>query len=147
MLDRTDSALLTALNRDGRASQRELAAATGVALGTVSNRLRRLHETGVLRGFLPDIDAEQAGFTLTTIMQMRIAKGQIIAVQASVAEHPRVFGVYDVTGEWDSLVIARVRDRAEMDAVIKSTLSQPHIERTNTSLVLNTVKQEPRIII
>ena len=118
MLDRTDSALLTALNRDGRASQRELAAATGVALGTVSNRLRRLHETGVLRGFLPDIDAEQAGFTLTTIMQMRIAKGQIIAVQASVAEHPRVFGVYDVTGEWDSLVLARFRDRAEMDAFI-----------------------------
>ncbi|MDP7591053.1 MAG: winged helix-turn-helix transcriptional regulator, partial [Candidatus Poseidoniia archaeon] len=67
MLDRTDSALLTALNADGRASQRELATATGVALGTVSNRLRRLHETGVLRGFLPDIDAEQAGFTLTAI--------------------------------------------------------------------------------
>ena len=147
MLDRTDSALLAALNADGRASQRELAAATGVALGTVSNRLRRLHETGALRGFLPDIDAEQAGFTLTAIMQLRIAKGQIIAVQASVAEHPRVFGVYDVTGEWDSLVLARFRDRAEMDAFIKSTLSQPHIERTNTSLVLNTVKQEPRIVI
>ena len=147
MLDRTDSALLAALNADGRASQRELAAVTGVALGTVSNRLRRLHETGVLRGFLPDIDAEQAGFTLTAIMQLRIAKGQIIAVQASVAEHPRVFGVYDVTGEWDSLVLARFRDRAEMDAFIKSTLSQPHIERTNTSLVLNTVKQEPRVVI
>ncbi len=147
MLDRTDSALLAALNADGHASQRELAAATGVALGTVSNRLRRLHETGVLRGFLPDIDAEQAGFTLTAIMQLRIAKGQIIAVQAFVAEHPRVFGVYDVTGEWDSLVLARFRDRAEMDAFIKSTLSQPHIERTNTSLVLNTVKQEPRVVI
>ena len=147
MPDKTDRALLEALNRDGRASQRELAAATGVALGTVSNRLRRLQEAGVLRGFLPDIDAEQAGFTLTAIMQMRISKGHIIAVQASVAEHPRVFGVYDVTGEWDSLVLARLRDRAEMDTFIKSTLSQPHIERTNTSLVLNTVKQEPRVVI
>ncbi len=147
MPDKTDRALLEALNRDGRASQRELATATGVALGTVSNRLRRLHETGIIRGFLPDIDAEQAGFSLTAVMQMRIAKGQIIAVQASVAEHPRVFGVYDVTGEWDSLVLARFHDRAEMDAFIKSTLSQPHIERTNTSLVLNTVKQEPRVVI
>ena len=147
MPDKTDRALLEALNRDGRASQRELAAATGVALGTVSNRLRRLQEAGVLRGFLPDIDAEQAGFTLTAIKQMRISKGHIIAVQASVAAHPRVFGVYDVTGEWDSLVLARFRDRAEMDTFIKSTLSQPHIERTNTSLVLNTVKQEPRVVI
>ena len=147
MPDKTDRALLEALNRDGRASQRELAAATGVALGTVSNRLRRLQEAGVLRGFLPDIDAERVGFTLTAVMQMRIAKGQIIAVQASVAEHPRVFGVYDVTGEWDSLVLARFRDRAEMDTFIKSTLSQSHIERTNTSLVLNTVKQEPRVVI
>ncbi|MDP6534710.1 MAG: Lrp/AsnC family transcriptional regulator [Candidatus Poseidoniia archaeon] len=147
MPDKTDRALLEALNRDGRASQRELAAATGVALGTVSNRLRRLQEAGVLRGFLPDIDAERAGFTLTAIMQMRISKGHIIAVQAYVAEHPRVFGVYDVTGEWDSLVLARFRDRAEMDTFIKSTLSQPYIERTNTSLVLNTVKQEPRVVI
>ena len=76
-----------------------------------------------------------------------IKKGTLMDVQASIANHSRVFGVYDVTGEWDSLILARFKNREEMDNFIKTTLSQEHIERTSTSLVLNTVKEEPRIIL
>ena len=68
-------------------------------------------------------------------------------VQASIAKHPRVYAVYDITGEWDSLVLARFKDREEMDQFIKTVLSQRNIERTSTSLVLNNVKEEPRVIV
>ena len=147
MLNKTDSALVTALNDDGRASQRELASSTKVALGTVSNHLKKLESEKVIRGYLPDIDPEKVGFTLTAVMHVRISKGHIMEVQSSIAEHSRVFGVYDVTGEWDSMVLARFTNREEMDSFIKTTLSQQNIERTNTSLVLNTVKEESRIIL
>ena len=145
MLNKTDSALVTALNDDGRASQRELASSTKVALGTVSNHLKKLESEKVIRGYLPDIDPEKVGFTLTAVMHVRISKGHIMEVQSSIAEHSRVFGVYDVTGEWDSMVLARFTNREEMDSFIKTALSQKNIERTNTSLVLNTVKEESRI--
>ena len=147
MLNKTDSALVTALNDDGRASQRELASSTKVALGTVSNHLKKLESEKVIRGYLPDIDPEKVGFTLTAVMHVRISKGHIMEVQSSIAEHSRVFGVYDVTGEWDSMVLARFTNREEMDSFIKTALSQNNIERTNTSLVLNTVKEESRIIL
>jgi len=147
MLNKTDSALITALNDDGRASQRELASSTKVALGTVSNHLKKLESEKIIRGYLPDIDPEKVGFTLTAVMHVRISKGHIMEVQSSIAEHPRVFGVYDVTGEWDSMVLARFTNREEMDSFIKTALSQKNIERTNTSLVLNTVKEESRIIL
>ena len=78
---------------------------------------------------------------------LRIKKGTLIDVQSSIAEHSRVFGVYDVTGEWDSLILARFKNREEMDNFIKTTLSQEYIERTSTSLVLNTVKEEPRVLL
>ena len=68
-------------------------------------------------------------------------------VQASIANHPRVFGVYDVTGEWDSLILARFKNREEMDEFIKTTLSQKNIERTSTSLVLNNVKEDMRVTV
>jgi len=84
---------------------------------------------------------------LTAVMHVRISKGHIMEVQSSIAEHSRVFGVYDVTGEWDSMVLARFTNREEMDSFIKTALSQKNIERTNTSLVLNTVKEESRIIL
>ena len=147
MLNKTDSALVTALNADGRASQRELASSTKVALGTVSNHLKKLESEKIIRGYLPDIDPEKVGFTLTAVMHVRISKGHIMEVQSSIAEHPRVFGVYDVTGEWDSMILARFTNREEMDSFIKTALSQKNVERTNTSLVLNTVKEESRIIL
>ena len=147
MLNKTDAALITALNDDGRASQRELASSTKVALGTVSNHLKKLESEKIIRGYLPDIDPEKVGFTLTAVMHVRISKGHIMEVQSSIAEHPRVFGVYDVTGEWDSMVLARFTNREEMDSFIKTALSQKNIERTNTSLVLNTVKEESRVIL
>ena len=68
-------------------------------------------------------------------------------VQASIAKHSRVYAVYDITGEWDSLVLARFKDREEMDQFIKTVLSQKNIERTSTSLVLNNVKEEPRVML
>ncbi len=143
----TDSELLRCLNSNGKASQRELAASTGVALGTVSNHIKGLERNKIIRGYFPDLDPEKIGFTLTAMMHLRISKGKIMDIQSSIAKHPRVFGVYDITGEWDSLILARFKSREEMDSFIKTTLSQKNIERTSTSLVLNTVKEEPRVLL
>ena len=142
-----DSELLRCLNKNGRASQRELAATTGVALGTVNSHIKNLEKEKIIKGYYAHIDPEKIGFTLTAIINLRITKGKIMDLQATIAKHPRVFGVYDVTGEWDSLVLARFKDREEMDSFIKTTLSQKNIERTSTSLVLNTVKEEPRVLL
>tara|TARA_B100001094_G_scaffold158287_1_gene153224 strand:- start:501 stop:947 length:447 start_codon:yes stop_codon:yes gene_type:complete len=146
-LSSKDSELLAQLSKNGKASQRELAKETGVALGTVNAHVKLLEKNKIIKGYLADIDPEKVGFNLTAIINLRIEKGTLMDVQASIANHPRVFGVYDVTGEWDSLILARFKDRTEMDLFIKTTLSQEYIERTSTSLVLNTVKEEPRVIL
>ena len=142
-----DSELLKYLSKNGKASQRELAEVTGLALGTVSNHLKMLEKNKIIKGYSANIDPEKVGFTLSATIHLRITKGKIMDVQASIAKHPRVYIVYDITGEWDSLVLARFKNREEMDEFIKTTLSQKNIERTSTSLVLNNVKEEMRVII
>ncbi len=146
-LNYKDSELLKHLSKNGKASQRELSDLTGFALGTISNHMKELEKKKIIKGYYADIDAEKAGFTLTATINLRITKGKIMDVQSSIAKHPRVFAVYDITGEWDSLVLARFKNREEMDEFIKNTLSQKNIERTSTSLVLNNVKEEMRVII
>ena len=146
-LNYKDSELLKHLSKNGKASQRELAELTGLALGTVSNHLKVLEKNKIIKGYSANIDPEKVGFTLSATIHLRITKGKIMDVQASIAKHPRVYIVYDITGEWDSLVLARFKDREEMDEFIKTTLSQKNIERTSTSLVLNNVKEEMRVII
>ena len=147
VLNEIDSELLVQLSKNGKASQRALAKETGAALGTVNAHVKQLENRKISKGYFANIDPEKVGFKLTAIINLRIKKGTLIDVQASIAKHSRVFGVYDVTGEWDSLILARFKDREEMDKFIKTTLSQKHIERTSTSLVLNTVKEEPRVML
>jgi len=147
VLNYKDSELLKHLSKNGKASQRELAEVTGLALGTVSNHLKVLEKDKIIKGYSANIDPEKVGFTLSATIHLRITKGKIMDVQASIAKHPRVYVVYDITGEWDSLVLARFKNREEMDEFIKTTLSQKNIERTSTSLVLNNVKEDMRVTV
>ena len=141
MIDDTDRRILAVLLADARTSMRSIAEEVGVALRTVSNRVKRMEEMGVIHGYGVHIDAEKVGWTMTVLCGLRIEKGRLMEVQRRIAEDSRVFGIYDVTGEFDSMVLARVRDRAHLDDLSKTVLSSEGIIRTVTHVVLNTVKQ------
>ena len=144
-LDEVDRQLISALVEDGRASHREIAERTGISLATVNRRIRTLEDRGVIRGYTALVDPDAAGWHLSVIIGLRIDKGHLRTVQQKMAKDPRVFGVYDVTGEWDGVVLARLKDRIDLDDLAKTTLSQPHVQRTNTMVVLETVLEEKRV--
>ena len=146
-LDATDLRILRSLNQDARKSYRDIARELEIALSTVSARVRRLEESGIVTGYVPVVDPARLGFDLIVVIGVKIAHGKLLEVQSRVAKSPRVFAVYDVTGEWDSVVLARFHDRDELNAFIKDLLANPHIERTATQLVLNTIKEEKRIVL
>ncbi len=141
-LDETDKQLIEALQGDGRLSMRALADLVGVALGTVSNRLGKLEENGVITGYTVTLDADKIGWEMSVVVGLRIVKGELLPVQRLIADDPRVFAVYDVTGEMDSLVFARVSDRDDLDDFTKTVLSTEGVERSTTMVVLNTVKEQ-----
>lgn len=141
-LDEQDRRLLRELVADGRASHRELAERTGYSLATVNRRVRQLEADGIVRGYTALVDPEAAGWTLTAVIGLRIDKGHVRSVHEKISTDPRIFGVYDITGEWDGLVLVRLRGREDLDDLVKTTLSLPHIQRTNTMVVLKTVLEK-----
>ncbi|MCH2267794.1 Lrp/AsnC family transcriptional regulator [Candidatus Thalassarchaeum betae] len=143
MLDETARRILSVLQRDARTSMRKISEEVGVSLGTVSNRVRRLEKIGVIRGYTVLLDPEKVGWDLNIVVGLRIQKGRLIEIQEKIAEDPRVYGVYDVTGDFDSMVVARARDRSDLDELSKNVMSIDGIERSVTHLVLNTVKESP----
>ena len=142
-LDETDLRLLSLLNEDARQSQRQLARELGVAQGTVTNRIRRLEDGGVISGYSAVLNPEKVGWTMTIVAGLRIVKGRMIDVQQKIAADPRVFAVYDVTGDWDSMVLARVKDRKDLDNLTKTVFTLDGVARSFTHVVLNTVKEDP----
>lgn len=141
-LDDQDRRILRELTLDGRASHRELAERTGLSLATVNRRVRALEASKAIRGYTALIDPEAAGWTLTAVIGLRIDKGHVRSVHEKISVDPRIFGVYDITGEWDGLVLVRLRGREDLDDLVKTTLSLPHIQRTNTMVVLKTVLEK-----
>jgi DNA-binding Lrp family transcriptional regulator len=109
-MDDVDRRILRVLEADARTSLRKIAEEVGVALGTVSNRVRRLESLGVIRGYTVLLDPHKAGWGLSVVIGLRIEKGRLMEIQEKIAKDNRVYGVYDVTGEYDSMVLARASD-------------------------------------
>ncbi len=125
---------------------RSIAEQAGVSLGTVSNRVRRLEKAGVIRGYSVLLDPELSGWELTVVIGLRIEKGRLIEIQEKIAKDNRVYGAYDVTGEFDSMIIARARDRRDLDDLSKNVISIDGVESSVTHLVLNTVKESSTVL-
>jgi DNA-binding Lrp family transcriptional regulator len=146
-MDDLDLQILESLNENARKSFRDIARELKVSLSTVSNRIHRLEEEGVITGYAPILDPQKMGHELQVVVGIRISKGKLINTQEKIAKDERVFAVYDVTGDWDSVVMARFRNRDGLDKFIKKVLSMEYIERSNTHVVLNTVKDEKRVTV
>lgn len=143
-LDDLDKDLLIQLNINARRSHRELALELKVSPTTVSARLAQLELDGVIRGYIPLLDDELLGWDLWAVIGIWISKGRLKEVEERLARDPHAYAIYDVTGDTDALLIGRFRDRRDLDRFVKGILQDPHVERTNTQVVLNRVKDDRR---
>ncbi len=139
--------IVRALNQNSRKSFREVAKEIGTSAPAVINKVKRLEKEGAIKGYIPVLDPEYFGFTLMAVVALRISDGKLIEAQEKIAEDPRVLAIYDVTGEWDSIVIAHFKGREDLNKFIKTILAQKYVDRTVTHIVLNVVKDERRLIV
>mgnify|MGYP000035210504 FL=1 len=145
-LDEIDKKILGELLLNSNRSYRELAKAIGKSAATVINHVQRLESAGVIKEYTVMLDFERLGFELTVVTEMTVNRGKLLETQGEIAKLPYVCAVYDVTGEIDSIVIAKFRNRRELSQFPKDLLGMPFVERTNTHVVLNTVKEDFRML-
>ena len=135
-----DVRLLDALQEDARQSARQLAERLAVSPSTIAKRLGDLQERGVLVGFRPQIDYRKLGYGLVAITKIKARGDALPAIVSALSQDRRLTHVYEITGDFDVLVIGRFRDESEMNTEIKRMLSLPGIEGTSTSIVLSAAK-------
>lgn len=143
-LDQTDVKILKNLLTDARLSNRQIARTVGVSVGTVIARIQKMEQEGIIKGYSVILDHEKLGFELTTITEITVSKGKLLEVEKEIAKMPNVCAVYDVTGLTDAMVIVKSKTRKELSDFVKTVLAMPFVERTNTHVVLTTVKEDYR---
>ncbi len=145
-IDELDSKILAELLRDSRLSFRQIAKRVGSSVGTVLSRVRRMEREGVIKGYTAILDHEKLGYQLTAITELTVSRGRLLEVEREIAKIPNACAVYDVTGDVDAIIIAKFKRREDLSRFTKGLLALPFVERTNTHVILTTVKEDFRLL-
>ena len=141
-LDDIDIEILKILSEDGRETYHSISKTLDKSPITIKRHVNELEEAGIIKSYGVTIDYEKIGFNLIAVIELTVSKGKMIEIEKEIAENPNVFGVYDITGTSDALILARFKDRSELSAMIKDIHKSPEVERTNTHIILNVIKEE-----
>lgn len=135
--------ILKVLAKNSNYSYRQIAKETRLSPSTVMKNVEKLKKEGVVKRQISLIDYEQLGYDVQVIIQLKVSKGKLFEVEGKIASDPHVFAVYDQTGQYDATILARFKTRRELDGFLKKIQTFPFIEDTETSLILNVVKENP----
>jgi len=141
-LDKTDVKILEVLDENARLSVRKIAARVGVSPVTVLNRIKRIENAGIIKKYSAQLDYDKLDYEQQAIIELRVSNGKHFEVEKKIASNPNVCAVYDVTGEYDSMVIARFKNRKSLDSFIKNLQIVDFVEKTYTRMILNTIKED-----
>ncbi|SDD27438.1 DNA-binding transcriptional regulator, Lrp family [Geodermatophilus telluris] len=136
-LDALDVALLTALREHPRAGDLELSRRTGVARATVTARLARLEEAGVVTGHGPDVDVAAAGFGVQAFVTLEIAQGAIDAVRRDLEAIPGVLEAHATTGSGDVLCRVAARSHEALQQILVDLNRSAAVVRSTSVVVLS----------
>lgn len=141
-LDEIDLRILGSILKDARKSYRKIADDINVSPPTVLSRVQKLEKGSIIKSYSAVLDHEKLGYDLTAVIEVTAIKGKITEVQKHISKFPNVCAVYDITGLTDMIIVAKFRNREELSNFVKKDMSLSYIERTNTHMVLITVKED-----
>lgn len=142
-----DHKIINALMTNGRMTWAELAGLLGLSSPAAADRVRRLEEQGIIKGYTALIDGESAGFGLAALIAVSLERPtHRQAFLELVLKLPEIQECHHTAGDDDYILKIRCRGTRDLDRIISEELkSLPGIVRTRTTIILGTVKETPNV--
>lgn len=141
-LDSVDSAILRVLQQDGRTSNKNLAAAVGIAPSTCVDRVARLRRLGVISGYAAQVRPEAVGRSVQALLAAQVQPHAHILVDpfvAHVLSLPETLSVHHVAGADDFIVHVACGSTEDLQRlVLEEFTSRPEVARLQTHLIFGT---------
>jgi Lrp/AsnC family transcriptional regulator, leucine-responsive regulatory protein len=146
-MDEIDLALIELLQKDARTPQAQLAAQVGLAASSVNERIRKLGERGLIAGYHARISAEAMGYDLLAFLYIGWSRPETEkAFLRKVLSQPVVMEAHHVTGTWNYMLKVRVKNTRMLEGLLAKVIKAvPGVERTETIIVLSSVKESAEI--
>jgi DNA-binding Lrp family transcriptional regulator len=143
-IDKIDEKILINLMVDARISARQLALKLGMSTVTILSRIKKLEKEKIIKGYTALIDHEKLGYDLTAIIEV-VANKNIVDIEEKLSKIDNVCAVYDITGNTDTVIIAKFKERSKLSEFVKSLSAMTNVDNTITHVVLNTTKEDFRL--
>jgi Lrp/AsnC family leucine-responsive transcriptional regulator len=141
-MDGLDKRILEELQQDSRNSFTKIAKNIGVSTATVSERVRRLTEKGIIRGYTTILNASEIGM-VTLISRVKAKQGYNIGeVGEKIAELEESCCVHQITGDFDLFVISKCTGHGRCGSVIEKLRQLSGVDRVDSELVIKTLKEK-----
>ena len=137
-----DLRILSLLQEDSRLSFNKIASKLGISVGTAFNHVKNLEKKGIIKGYTAVLDSSKLAYSLTAIIMIQAEGSYLTDVETEIATSSNAIAVYDITGDYDAVTIAKFKDRDSLNIFIKKLLALPHIKRTVTHVTLNIIKED-----
>lgn len=142
-LDPVDQRLIALLRHNARESVATLAARLGVSRGTVTNRLHKLEDSGVIVGYTVRLRPEVETGGLLAWMGIAIEGNDARRVTASLLGEPAVLALHATNGQWDLLAELQVASLPELARALERIRLIKGISHSETNIHLETLRAAP----
>jgi len=138
-IDGIDRQLLEALQKDSKRSLKEIGAAVGLTAPSVMERVRKLENAGIIRGYHALLDARKVGLDISAFIGVSISDPRLLlAFEDWVDSIPQVLECHHVTGGHTLLLKVKTRNTADLEKLISRIRSMQGVASTETMVVLST---------
>jgi Lrp/AsnC family transcriptional regulator, leucine-responsive regulatory protein len=142
MLDELDLKILTLLQQNGRTKRSELADQVGLSIPSVSERLHKLEENGIIEGYYVKLNRKAFGFDIMAfiLVVMESSKHYKNLIQ-HIEKLPQILECYSVLGEGSHIIKVVAKNSESLEQLLAQIQAWPGVTRTITNFILSTIKE------
>jgi len=141
-LDDIDLKILDILQKNGRTKRNDLAEAVQLSLPAVSDRLKKLEESGVITGYYATVDARKLGKDITAFIFVTVDSSKHYPSFLEHAKHvDDILECHAITGEGSHLLKVRTANTSSLEKLLAKIQAWTGVTSTRTNLVLSTTKE------
>ncbi len=140
-MDNIDKKILIELQKAGRESASNIAEKINVSVPTITERIRKLEESGVIVGFQAVIDPSKIGFDVSAIITIISGSSQYYKKVTIEAEKtPEVVKCFSTTGNGSHTLLVTTKNSNTLEELLRKIQSWPGVTRTETQIILSSYK-------
>ena len=139
MLTEKDEELLSILRCNARASVSDIARATGVSRTAIQNRLNKLEDNGVIKAYSIVLGSEYTNQLVSANVSLKVKPNLRNTICIALRKLHQISQIYSISGEYDLLVTIQANTLEKLSSVLNTVCSLEGVERTNSSIILDTI--------